>query len=41
MTATSSNCLALKAMPESQRCEGCQAVRIAIPSRIAMTSAST
>ena len=36
MTATSSSCLALKAMPERQRSDGCQTVRIAIPSRIAM-----
>jgi hypothetical protein len=40
-TATSSSCLALKAMPERHRSDGFQAVRIAIPSRIAMTRAST
>ena len=40
ITATSSSCLALKAIPERQRSDGSQAVRTAIPSRIATTSAS-
>ncbi len=41
ITATSSSCLALKAMPACQRSEGFQKLRTAMPSRIASTSAST
>ena len=40
-TATSSNCFAANAIPMSQRRSGSQIARIAIPSRIAMTMAST
>jgi len=40
MTATSSSCLALKAMPRTHRRPGFQAVRNAMPSRIARTRAS-
>ena len=40
MTATSRSCLALKAMPACQRGDGFQKLRTAIPSRIAITSAS-
>ena len=39
-TATSSTCFALNAMPARQRESGCHAVRIAIPSTIAMTNPS-
>ena len=41
ITATSSSCLAEKAMPDRQNGSGVQAARIPIPIRIAMTSAST
>ncbi len=41
ITATSSSCLALKAMPMRQRGPGSQTERIAMPARIAITSAST
>ncbi|MGY3648388.1 hypothetical protein ACVWW2_003679 [Bradyrhizobium sp. LM4.3] len=41
ITATSSSCLALNAMPACQRGAGFQKLRSAIPSRIAITSAST
>ena len=41
ITATSSSCLALKAMPACQRSDGFQKLRTAMPSRIASTSAST
>lgn len=40
-TATSNSCLALKAMPTCRREPGSQIVRMAVPSRIAMTMAST
>ena len=40
-TATSSNCLALKAIPARQRRPGSQNVRMAVPSRMAITMAST
>ena len=40
-TAISSTVLAPKAMPGKKRCDGVQAVRIALPSRIASTKASS
>lgn len=40
-TATSSNCFALKAIPARHRRPGSQNVRMAVPSRMAITMAST
>jgi len=41
MTATSSSCFALNATPDCHRSPGVQKPRMTMPSRIAMTSAST
>jgi hypothetical protein len=41
MTATSSTCFALNAIPDCQRPDGVQKPRMIIPNKIAITSAST